>query len=481
MRALLDRRFLGALILLIANDRWFKAQWPGFVTGKLSDVVGPVVAAVLGAVMLERLVGERGQKLHVPIACGAVGILMLTIKTSAAGAGFVESVLGLSGTAQSIVVDPTDLIGLAALAVVPAIVRDPRPIAESETVKMVVLATGAFACVATSETQNPDYDAIAVQGDTITILESTLEESGRLVSIDGGETWTYESFFEPSSVAEGSEGIPVELNTAQSLCLSNDESICVRSAEGFALDESRDGGRTWERVYEVEPGAHLARQTFSEFADLTQGAGALAELEDGSVVAIMGQLQPAVRSPDGEWSPDVGSYRTPGPFVVAVVMLGAIVLTSGAILFAVRRQVVGILTVIGALPIGLFAWSMWFINDTLGLLVVSFGAVSLGVLALAAIGYVVSILSRNRKHPFSPRALAMFATPVLSAFLVVIPIVAWRFGIGTSLSAGLGAFVIACAAAIGFAVTAKRIDGPVPSPPPPRLPPAPMRTPPPSR
>ena len=60
--ALTDWRFVLALSLLIANDRFLKRAWPGFVTGKLSDVVGPVVAAVLGATLLGvlvRFVDER--------------------------------------------------------------------------------------------------------------------------------------------------------------------------------------------------------------------------------------------------------------------------------------------------------------------------------------------------------------------------------------------------------------------------------------
>ena len=35
---------LVALVLLVANDHWLKAAFPGFVTGKLSDVAGLVLA-----------------------------------------------------------------------------------------------------------------------------------------------------------------------------------------------------------------------------------------------------------------------------------------------------------------------------------------------------------------------------------------------------------------------------------------------------
>ncbi len=65
----------GALALLLLNDHWAKAAWPGFVTGKLSDVAGLVMfplalqaawewltgrvssRRLLGAVVLVTLVG----------------------------------------------------------------------------------------------------------------------------------------------------------------------------------------------------------------------------------------------------------------------------------------------------------------------------------------------------------------------------------------------------------------------------------------
>jgi hypothetical protein len=36
----------GALVVLVVNDRWLKTAWPGYVTGKLSDVAGLVLLPV---------------------------------------------------------------------------------------------------------------------------------------------------------------------------------------------------------------------------------------------------------------------------------------------------------------------------------------------------------------------------------------------------------------------------------------------------
>jgi hypothetical protein len=44
---------LGALVTLGLNDHWFKAMWPGPVTGKLSDIAGLVVLPVVVVASVE--------------------------------------------------------------------------------------------------------------------------------------------------------------------------------------------------------------------------------------------------------------------------------------------------------------------------------------------------------------------------------------------------------------------------------------------
>ena len=47
-RALLSSPvFIGSVAVLLFNDRVLKAAWPGFVTGKLSDVAGVAMITVL--------------------------------------------------------------------------------------------------------------------------------------------------------------------------------------------------------------------------------------------------------------------------------------------------------------------------------------------------------------------------------------------------------------------------------------------------
>src|SRR5690606_18791254 len=45
---------VASVIVLLLNDHVLKQAWPGFVTGKLSDVAGLVVAPPLAALLLLR-------------------------------------------------------------------------------------------------------------------------------------------------------------------------------------------------------------------------------------------------------------------------------------------------------------------------------------------------------------------------------------------------------------------------------------------
>ena len=44
--------FTGAVMVLAVNDHVLKDRWPGLVTGKLSDVAGVVVVAVLASCLV---------------------------------------------------------------------------------------------------------------------------------------------------------------------------------------------------------------------------------------------------------------------------------------------------------------------------------------------------------------------------------------------------------------------------------------------
>jgi hypothetical protein len=157
-RALLSPAWLLALALLLANDHWLKHAGlaPGWLTGKLSDLAGMVVAPVLFAVLL------RVRRRDALLACHvAVGLVFTAIKLSPACAGWWSWSMGLLGYPWTIVCDPTDLLALPCLLLSWQLLlphMDPEvsplvPLQRSAVAGLTVL--GLWSSVATTEAPEP--------------------------------------------------------------------------------------------------------------------------------------------------------------------------------------------------------------------------------------------------------------------------------------------------------------------------------------
>lgn len=116
---------LGALAVLLANDWWAKRAYPGWLTGKLSDLAGLVavplaLSAAIGLVMwLAMALGarldpslRRGRLL---LAMAAVALPFAAAKLSAPAAAAMAELLAQLGGHPRIVSDPWDLLTLPAL------------------------------------------------------------------------------------------------------------------------------------------------------------------------------------------------------------------------------------------------------------------------------------------------------------------------------------------------------------------------------
>jgi len=150
-RSLTHPLWLGALALLLLNDHLLKSAelLPGWLTGKLSDFAGLLVAPLVLAV----LVGVRSRR-GLAVAHLAVGVGFAAINVSAAAAGAVELVTGATPLPWLIFVDPTDLIALPMLLVSYRVLGAAMWRAEaqlrSKAAQGAALAVGALACMATS-------------------------------------------------------------------------------------------------------------------------------------------------------------------------------------------------------------------------------------------------------------------------------------------------------------------------------------------
>lgn len=141
-----------ALLVLVVNDHVLKGAGvlPGWLTGKLSDFAGLVVAPVLSSMLFRsRTIKER------LLAFAPVVALFVAIKTSPAAARMLESAVALTGIDWRIWTDPSDLVALCVLPVsfwlAADRVREPRRRDRPTTrVELLAALLGGLACAATS-------------------------------------------------------------------------------------------------------------------------------------------------------------------------------------------------------------------------------------------------------------------------------------------------------------------------------------------
>lgn len=126
-KALLHPIALASLVLLVANDRFFKAEYASAWTGKLSDCAGLVVFPLLLTALWEWgawLLKSRSPRTMLPteVCIGFTGLCFSAINVSDAAAAFYVQAVDwlwrpLAGTPLSLggvhhTLDPTDLFAL---------------------------------------------------------------------------------------------------------------------------------------------------------------------------------------------------------------------------------------------------------------------------------------------------------------------------------------------------------------------------------
>jgi hypothetical protein len=142
-----------ALGILVLNDHVLKyaGLLPGWITGKLSDITGLIVAPVLAA----RLARARTPRTRA-LAFAAVAIPFCAIKVSVPAAGALVTAIGWLGIHWRLWCDATDLLALAVLPLAWRISRvaaagganRSRPARAAGAVPVIL---GAVACLATSQ------------------------------------------------------------------------------------------------------------------------------------------------------------------------------------------------------------------------------------------------------------------------------------------------------------------------------------------
>lgn len=232
-----------ALVVLVLNDHLLKQAWPGWVTGKLSDVAGLVVFPLLLAVPLTALRVRRS----LPVALVVAGGGFVFCKTSAWGAAWTSSLWSIFGTPTMMRADVTDLLALPALWIAWRIHRSAAHAVGAgwrRTVSLAVgvglLPVGVLATTATSCSEIEGYQAVAVVRGDFTgppRREETRLAVGELLgasfSIDHTGTLLVSSF-----------DLDGPLERSSRSCVGD---RCWRLVGDDAVDGSVDGGRTWLR------------------------------------------------------------------------------------------------------------------------------------------------------------------------------------------------------------------------------------------
>lgn len=105
-----------ALVVLVLNDHVLKAAQPGWLTGKLSDVAGLVLAPPLVAALAALIVPRLPARAAFGLGLGLVGLGFTLVKTIGSAAAAASAAWSVVSGPSLVRADLTDLFALPALA-----------------------------------------------------------------------------------------------------------------------------------------------------------------------------------------------------------------------------------------------------------------------------------------------------------------------------------------------------------------------------
>lgn len=432
--SLRDPRFLTALVVLLVNDLVLKAVWPGFVSGKLSDLAGLVFFPVVIASMFA-LVRVRPRP---GIVIGAAAVWFIGLQVNVTIDGLHETALSFLLPWDVVnTMDPTDLIALVAVPLSARVLSSPRPITLQVGARRAVVACVLLGCLAET---GPDSDTIGPpilndNGELEVLREGDFSwQDGSTIDVDGP--------LESITIAPiGFEEFESTLETfagAREACLTSTSSRCFRLGESvFVVEESSDGGASWSSSWAINEDRYLMREQGNSFQFYDERQRGIVVLED-DVVFVTTAIGPILTWTEADgWTPSPRSLRTVlWPYFAAAAALATAALLLPLLGLGLVRSLVGSV-------FGLFASLATALSSILD----SFGAFLVGGLALGAgtVFVVFFVAGLADTSSWNARLLDrrwVAAIVVVAVVIGVIPLLWWLVVPTLALSPSLTALAV---------------------------------------
>jgi hypothetical protein len=448
-RALAHPVILVSIGLLLVNDHVLKAVAPGWLTGKVSDFAGLAFFPLLVAIV----VGPIARRWALPVAVGVTGTWFTLIKTSVVASHATERMVeSLTGSPATIVVDPTDLLALPAMAT--AVWAWNRSVQASPRARVVIVAVAALSVIATSNVEDPSVFRVLVVGDVVVVDSG---EYGIEASDDFGDSWRAGSAQEAAALDSS--------DRLREACSATGE-LCIRGTDEVVQEKTGDGEWRVGWSFPEERRGFVNRLQVDGRHDFWVSDIAFVESVDGPVAFVaMAEEGLLRRRVDGSWQRDVTGVAPPmyragagiGRETTLGLSVGAMMLVGVAFFLGSRGRSASALertaVVVGVGASMLAAW-IGYVGDIVALLLLPVGAVLVAALSVLTWQAMKSLERMHEAGVALLRPVSMLIVPLVVAAAIFGIAYAWSAGTIERLSSmylgGLGVTVAGSGVLVGL-------------------------------